>query len=280
MTGKLYVCATPIGNMEDITLRAIKVLADVDVIAAEDTRRTRKLLSRHDIKGKLVSYYEANERKQVPYLVSELRAGRTMALVTDSGTPGISDPGYRLVQACIREGVPIEVVPGPSAVIAALAASGLPTDRFAFEGFLPKKEGDRHRRLAEIARDPRTLVFFEAPQRVIPTLREIAEELGDREACLLRELTKIHEEIVRGPITELIERLQGRELLGECVIVVAGHRDTSGELDEAVAFAEGLVSDGMDRSSAAREAAHEFGVPRRAVYSELVNHSAENGSQA
>lgn len=280
MTGKLYVCATPIGNMEDITLRALKVLDEVDVIAAEDTRRTRKLLSRHKIKGKLLSYHEGNERKQVPFLVSELRAGKNMALVTDSGTPGISDPGYRLVQACIKEGLPIEVIPGPSAVTAALAASGLPTDRFAFEGFLPKKEGDRRRRLSEIARDPRTLIFFEAPQRVGATLQEIADELGNRDACLLRELTKVHEEVVRGSMFELIERVEGRELLGECVIVVAGERGAAGELAEAVSFAEGLVSEGMDRSSAAREAAHEFGVPRRAVYSELVSHSAEKGSQA
>jgi 16S rRNA (cytidine1402-2'-O)-methyltransferase len=280
MTGKLFICATPIGNLEDITLRALRVLQEVDVIAAEDTRRTRKLLSRHGINSKLVAYHDANERKQVPFLVSQLKGGVNVALVTDAGMPGISDPGYRLIRACIEEQISIEVVPGPSAVIAALLLSGLPLDRFAFEGFLPKKEGDRRRRLEQIAHDPRTLVFFEAPNRVESTAREILEVFGDRPACLARELTKIHEEAVRAELSELVENLQGREMLGECVLIVGGRREAAEDLTGAITFAERLVDEGMDRSSAAREAAKEFGVPRRAIYAELVNYSAEKGSQA
>lgn len=279
MNGRLFICATPIGNLEDVTHRLLRVLSEVDVIAAEDTRRTRKLLSRYGIHAKLVSYHEGNERSQAQRLVERLRRGEKVALVTDSGTPTVSDPGFQLVRAAIQERVPIEIVPGPSAVIAALAVSGLPTDRFVFEGFLPKKPQGRRRRLEALASDPRTVVIFEAPGRVIETLTEVRSTLGDRRMTLARELTKAHEEILRGRVSEVLEELGEGQILGEVVLVFEGAGETEG-IDEAVTEARRLTAEGRPPARAAAEAARKFHVPRGDVYAALVDdYSGEKGSQ-
>jgi 16S rRNA (cytidine1402-2'-O)-methyltransferase len=222
--GKLYVVATPIGNLDDLTPRAREVLATADVIAAEDTRRTRGLLSRIGVEAKLIAYHEHNERERVPQLLERLASGGVVALVSDAGTPLVSDPGLRLVQAARERKFDVVPVPGPSAVIAALCAAGLPTDRFVFEGFLPRSEGARAERLRELRHERRTLVIYEAVHRLEATLAALAEHFGsDRQAVLARELTKVHEQIRSGSLAELRAALGADvPLLGEFVIVVAG----------------------------------------------------------
>ena len=221
MPGKLFVVATPIGNLEDITLRALRVLAETDTIACEDTRRTRKLLSHHGIHGKaLISYHEGNERERAQELLGMLRDGKDIALVSDSGTPCISDPGYRITSAAAGAGIEVVPVPGPSAATAALSASGLPTDRFAFEGFLPRRKGNLRKRLSRLASEERTLVIYESVHRIGATLAELAGELGDREAVMFREMTKAHEETIRGRLSELAKRDFPRR--GEFVVVIRG----------------------------------------------------------
>lgn len=277
MTGRLFVCATPIGNLEDVTHRLLRVLGEVDLVAAEDTRRTRKLLARYDIRARIVSYHDANEVPQTQMLVERMRGGEKVALVTDSGTPTISDPGYKLVTACAANDVPIEIVPGPSAVIAAVAVSGLPTDRFAFEGFLPRRQGEQRRRLDELVVDERTLVFFEAPGRVIQTLSAIRSALGDRRMALVRELTKVHEEVRRGTVSEILESLT-ESPKGEVVLVIEGLRAV-GDLEGAVREAHRLAASGYTRSRAAADAARRHKVPKAEVYEALGRYSGENGSQ-
>src|SRR2546421_4897947 len=219
-SGTLFLVGTPIGNLGDLSDRARETLASVDVVAAEDTRRTGVLLKRFGIEARMVSLHEANERVRTEDLAARLRAGEDVAMVSDAGMPGLSDPGFRLVRACIEEGIEVRVVPGPSAAIAALVVSGLPTDRFAYEGFLPRRAGDRRARLEALAEDPRTIVLFESPRRVAATLSEAAEVLGDRRAAVARELTKLHEEVLRGRISELLLSLG--HLRGEVVIVLEG----------------------------------------------------------
>ncbi len=270
MPGRLFVCATPIGNLEDVSLRLLRTLSEVDAIAAEDTRRTRKLLTHHNIHAHVVSYHEANEAARTTELVDRLRRGQRIALVTDAGMPAVSDPGWHLVRACIDEGIAVEVVPGPSAVLTALVASGLPPARFAFEGFLSRKDGERRRRLEAIAGDDRTLVFFEAPGRVVATLRSMLDVLGPRQAAVARELTKLHEEVLRGTLPELIARLEGVELRGEVALVVAGLPAAAGDLAAAVVTAQELTRSGHPKGVAASEAAAAHGVLRRDVYAALL----------
>ena len=217
--GTLFVVATPIGNLEDITLRALRILKEVALVAAEDTRHTRKLLSRHGIPARLESYHDHNKERKAPLLLERLKAGDSIALVSDAGTPGISDPGYYLVRRAFEAGVPVVHIPGPAAIIAALSACGLPTDRFAFEGFLPLKPRKRKRRLEALQPEERTLIFYESPRRLRRLLAEIAESLGEREVVIARELTKVHEEFIRGRAKELAERLG--EVRGECTVIVA-----------------------------------------------------------
>ena len=214
--------ATPIGNLEDITLRAIKTLRGVDLIAAEDTRRTRTLLSRYRIKAPTVSFFEGNEGWRTAELLNELRGGKRIALLCDAGTPTISDPGYRLVRGAREAGIPVVPIPGPTALIAALSASGLPTDSFSFFGFLPPKGAKRRRRLEEVAQSRGTVILYESPRRLIKTLEDLLEYCGDRQVVIARELTKVHEEFVRGSIKELIEELKGRTIRGEITIVMEG----------------------------------------------------------
>ena len=269
MPGRLYVCATPIGNLEDASARLIRVLKEVDAVAAEDTRHTQKLLTHYSIGAKLISYHDQNERTQTKHLIERLKRGDKVALVSDSGTPSISDPGFQLIRACIEARLPIEVIPGPTAAISALVVSGLPTSRFSFEGFLSKKEGERRRRLERIAKDDRTLVFYEAPGRVAATLREILEVFGDRAIALARELTKIHEEVIRGRVSEVLEEIGDVHLKGEVVIVVAG-AEVAEDLPGAVAEAKKLIEEGLTKAKAAAQAAASFGVTRRQVYDEIL----------
>lgn len=219
--GALYVVATPIGNLEDITFRAVRTLKEVAAIAAEDTRHTQKLLAAYDIHTPLTSYHDFNKEAKAPLLVSRMVAGETLALVCDAGTPTLSDPGYLLVRQAIEAGVPVHPIPGPAAAMTALCVSGLPTDRFAFEGFLPRKSGGRRTRLLALADDPRTLIFYESPHRVSALLSEMLRVMGDRKIALGREMTKQFEEIVRGSVTEVMEKIGGRVLRGEITLVVA-----------------------------------------------------------
>lgn len=225
MPGTLYVVATPIGNLEDITQRALRVLGDVEIIAAEDTRRTRVLLNQYKIERPLTSFYEHNEAHKAPGLIKRLEEGASIALVSEAGTPAISDPGYRLIQLAIARGVPVVPIPGPSAIIAALAVSGLPTDRFVFEGFLPKKPGKRRKRLEALRGEARTVIFYESPRRLRALLWEILEMWGDRRVAVARELTKKFEEVVRGTIAEVHAHFAEHPPLGEVTIVVEGAKE-------------------------------------------------------
>lgn len=221
-SGKLYVVATPIGNLEDITLRALKVLREVDLIAAEDTRHTRKLLDRYRIKRRMMSYHEHNERERAERIIKELKSGKNVALVSDSGTPAVSDPGYVLIRRCVEEGIEAIPIPGPSAFLAALSVSGLPVHRFVFEGFLPHKSGKRRNKLRRLAEEEGTIIFYESPHRLLKTLSDMLEILGDRRVVIARELTKVHEEIFRGSIREALERFSTGEPRGEFTILVEG----------------------------------------------------------
>jgi 16S rRNA (cytidine1402-2'-O)-methyltransferase len=221
--GTLYVVATPIGHLEDITLRALRVLGSVDMIAAEDTRHTRKLLTHHGISRPLVSFHAHNEQRQGGRLLAWLQAGRSIALVTDAGTPGISDPGYALLQALIPHGIPIVPIPGPAAAITALCIAGLPTDRFVFEGFLPAKGGRRRQRLEALRDEPRTIVLYESPYRLVRLLQDIVACLGpERRVVITRELTKHFEEVQRGTASVLLDMFQARTVRGECTVLIAG----------------------------------------------------------
>jgi 16S rRNA (cytidine1402-2'-O)-methyltransferase len=270
--GTLFVVGTPIGNLEDLTDRARRVLSEVDVVAAEDTRRAGLLLQRIGATARFLSFFDGNERERIPKILEELEAGRSVALVTDAGMPGVSDPGYRLVAACAEAGVPVDVVPGPSAAVTALVVSGLPTDRFSFEGFLPRSGRARRERLAEIAADPRTVVLFESPRRTARTLGDLAEACGgDRRAAICRELTKLHQEVRRGSLAELAASTNGEELKGEVTLVVEGapEPDPSASAGDAVALARSLADGGMRKRDAAREAAARTGVPANRIYDAL-----------
>jgi 16S rRNA (cytidine1402-2'-O)-methyltransferase len=273
--GKLVVCGTPIGNLEDASPRLARVLAEADLIACEDTRQTRKLLTHLGVKTRMTSYHDVDERGRAEELADRVAAGLRLALVTDAGMPGVSDPGYHLVAACLARGVRVEVVPGPSAVLAALVVSGLPTDRFCFEGFLPRRVGARDRRLAELAAEPRTMVFFEAPHRVLATLAAMAAAFGgDRLCAAVRELTKVHEEVLRGTLAEVAERLAADGPRGELTLVVGGapasRPGAAGAADLAAEVAA-LVAGGASTRDAIATVARASGTPRRAVYQAVID---------
>jgi 16S rRNA (cytidine1402-2'-O)-methyltransferase len=271
MAGVLHVVATPIGNLGDLSDRARETLAAADLVVAEDTRRTGRLLQAMGIRASMRSMFEANERERAPEIVRALLDGRTVALVSDGGMPLVSDPGYRLVTACIEAGIEIRVVPGPSAVLAALVVSGLPTDRFVFEGFLPRAAGERRARLAALAHDPRTLVFFESPRRVPGMLRDLLTTMGDRRVALCRELTKLHEEVVRGPASTVLEALGDDPLRGEVVVVVEGDRvGTPVDMDAAVAAVRSLVVAGQRKRDAAHAVADRLGISANELYRALL----------
>ncbi len=267
-TGVLYIVATPIGNLEDITLRALRILKEADVIAAEDTRHTQKLLSKYDIHTPLTSYHDHNKEEKAPVLVSRLLEGKNVALVSDAGTPGISDPGYFLINLCIAQAVPIVPLPGATAAIAALSVSGLPTDRFVFEGFLPSKHTARVKRLEELVKEDRTLIFYEAPHRIMQTLDDMRTALGDRKAVLTRELTKVHEQVIRGTLSEVKKQLETGSMKGEFTIIVEA---TSSGADRMNISPEEYLKNlilhrGLPKKEAIAVAAHDLGVPKKEIY--------------
>ena len=276
MTGTLYIVATPVGNLEDISQRALRTLRQVDLVACEDTRRTRVLLNHFGIKTKTVSYHEHNERARAAELCEQIESGRNVALVSDAGTPLISDPGFRIVQAAIETNIPIVPIPGPTALVAALVASGLPSDQFFFNGFLPARANARRAKLEEVRSIPATLVFYEAPHRIATTLKTALEVLGNRRAVVARELTKLHEEIVRGSLSELTKRFSGdMTARGEMVLVISGvaHELTAGVESsprDLVARVSKLEEEGLDAKTALKQAARELGLKRAEAYRLLV----------
>ncbi|MFI6833163.1 16S rRNA (cytidine(1402)-2'-O)-methyltransferase [Kribbella sp. NPDC050241] len=273
MTGRLVLAGTPIGDVLDASPRLGRVLGEADVVAAEDTRRLRRLTSELGIviAGRVVSYFEGNERERTPELLEALTSGQTVVVVTDAGMPSVSDPGYRLVAAAIDADVEVTAVPGPSAVLTALALSGLPVDRFAFEGFLPRKPGERARRLADLADEPRTMVFFEAPHRLTASLEAMAEAFGaDRRTAVCRELTKTYEEVKRGPLDELVTWSKDG-VRGEITVVVSG-ADPNKVLTPAELAAEVATDEeaGTPRKQAISDVAKRFNVPKRTVYDAVL----------
>lgn len=272
-SGILYIVATPIGNLEDITLRAIRILKQAAVVAAEDTRRTKKLLDRYGIETPLTSYHDHNKEEKAPLLVAKLLEGHDVALVSDAGTPGISDPGYYLIRLTIGHGLRAAPVPGPAAAVAALSVSGLPTDRFAFEGFLPSRRSRRLKRLYELAGDERTLIFYEAPHRIISTIEDMLAAFGDRKAAVTRELTKMHEEVIRLNLSDMAIRLKEGSVKGEFTIIVQGAAKEPGK-EEAPDLKEYLkdlmLHRGLSKKEAVAAAAEELGLPKKAVYQESL----------
>jgi 16S rRNA (cytidine1402-2'-O)-methyltransferase len=280
MPGTLYLVATPIGNLEDISYRAVRVLSEVDIIACEDTRRTRVLLDHYGIKTKLVSYHEHNERDRAQQLSALLEEDKSIAIVSDAGTPGICDPGFRVVNEALSIGARVVPIPGPVALIAALTASGLPTDEFFFGGFLPARAQARRQRLEEVRTLDSTLVFYEAPHRIAQALADAREVLGEREAAVARELTKLHEEIVRGRLSELHERFRTEALRrGEFVVVidrVSLESEEASESPDIAALVGQFENEGMDHRAALKRAARELGLSRDEAYRRLVEIRSRN----
>jgi len=274
----LYVVATPIGHLEDITLRALSVLKAVDLIAAEDTRKTGQLLRHFGITTALVSYHEHNETARTPDLMRRLQQGASIAVVTTAGTPGISDPGYRIVAAAAAAGLRVVPVPGAVAAAAALSASGLPTNAFVFEGFLPKKAGKRARQIKALASEVRTVILYESPQRIAALIAEMLPVFGDRRAVLAREMTKRYEEFIRGHLSEILEKLNRRaDIKGECTLIVAGSADEGPSSWERARddIRRGVSSPSKAVAELAKEVAHTHGLPRQAVYTEAVKIKAQ-----
>lgn len=271
--GTLFVVSTPIGNLEDITLRALNTLKRVDLIAAEDTRHTRQLLTAHGITNTLISYHEHNEQKRTPELIDRLIRGERIALVTNAGTPLVSDPGYRLILAAVTENIQVTPIPGACAAVTALSASGLPTDQFTFVGFPHRKKARRMEQLRELAPLSHVLVFYQAPRRLIPFLEELAATLGNRHAVVAREMTKVHEEFLRGKLSEIVATLKQRDMVkGECTVAVSGAAPQSETLEEGLdaALEEALKRAEGSLSATAKDLARQFGIPRKSVYEKAL----------
>jgi len=270
VAGTLYVVATPIGNLEDITLRALRILKEVDLIACEDTRQTRKLLERYAIRKPVWSYHEHNEAARAPQIVSRLERGEDVALVSDAGTPLVADPGYRLVSLAAERGFKVTPIPGPSSLTAALSASGLPVDSFFFVGFLPPKSAKRREKLEELAGWSSTIVFFEAPHRILETLQDLVRVVGDRPITVARELTKVHEEILRGTASTILDQLRQREAVKGEFVVLVGKSATSpkASLSLEESYRE-LLDQGLPRMEAIKGAARRAGVTKREAYARL-----------
>jgi 16S rRNA (cytidine1402-2'-O)-methyltransferase len=270
--GTLYLIGTPIGNLADITLRALRTLGEVNLIACEDTRTTQKLLNAYRIKTSTTSYHEHNEMTKAPELVLQLEEGDNIGLVSDSGMPGISDPGYRLIQLAIRHGIRVVPIPGVSAFVAALVASGLPTDSFRFQGFLPPKRTARLATLGQARGPQRTMVFYEAPHRLMATLKDMLEVLGDRNIVVAREVTKIHEEFIRGTISSVLEQLKGKTIKGEITLIVDKPLPEAPPPASAETLKqefEKLMADGADRREAMKQIARRRGLSKSEVYRQL-----------
>ena len=266
----LYLVATPIGNLEDITLRALRVLKEVDLIACEDTRHTRRMLDHLGINKRTVSYHEYNEQARAVELVERMVGGESIAVVTDAGTPGISDPAYRIVRAAIERGVTVVPVPGATAIIAALIASGLPTNSFLFTGFLPQKRGARRTRLNDLKTEQATLVLYEAPHRIRETLVDLLEIFGDRDAAVCRELTKLYEQFIRGKLSELIGHFESNQPRGEMTLVIAGYRDDNflrvGDVSISEQVEQLMRDRQLSRNDALKAAAASRGLSKREAY--------------
>nr|WP_296007138.1 16S rRNA (cytidine(1402)-2'-O)-methyltransferase [uncultured Blautia sp.] len=278
MSGMLYLCATPIGNLEDITYRVLRILKEVDLIAAEDTRNSIKLLNHFEIKTPMTSYHEYNKYEKGRYLVEQMQEGKNIALITDAGTPGISDPGEELVAMCYEAGIPVTSLPGPAACITALTISGLPTRRFSFEAFLPSDKKERAVILEELKRETRTIILYEAPHRLVKTLEELSEKLGDRKIALCRELTKKHETVFRGSLLEAVSWYKENPPKGECVMVLEGRSREEMEQEARQqwedmplqAHMEHYMSQGIDKKEAMKLVAKDRGISKRDVYQALL----------
>ena len=278
--GRLIVVATPIGNLGDLSPRAAQTLIEADLVAAEDTRRTRTLLDHVGATTPMTSYHEHNERTRTSSLLDRVAAGETVVLVSDAGTPGIADPGFRLVAEAVARDLPVEAIPGPNAAIHALVLSGLPLDRFTFEGFLPRKAGARSTRLAELADDPRTLIFYVAPHRAAEDLEAMAAAFGDRPAAVARELTKLHEEVIRAPLSELATQAASG-LRGEVTVVVAGAPAATAPADvDVLAQVNALVASGTSRKDAVATVAGAMGLQKRAVYQAVIDAGTSTADSA
>jgi 16S rRNA (cytidine1402-2'-O)-methyltransferase len=272
-TGTLYVVATPIGNLEDMTFRAVKVLKQVDLIAAEDTRHSRRLLSHYGIKTGLISCHEHNESQRAPELINRLKEGLSIALISDAGTPTISDPGYKLVTAVSKEKIPVVPIPGCSAAIAGLSVAGLPTDAFLFMGFLPKKQQRLRQSIEALMDQQATLIFYESPRRLQALVEQMLNVLGDRQACLTREITKLHEEIIHGPLSEILTALEGRDSVkGECVLFVQGQtrqQTIDAHALEKIILAR-LSRNDLGTSGLASQISKEFNLSKKQVYDTIL----------
>jgi 16S rRNA (cytidine1402-2'-O)-methyltransferase len=266
----LYIVATPLGNLEDMTFRAVRILKEVDLIAAEDTRHSRRLLTHFGIAKPLTSYFDHNKTLKGEYLLDRLREGASVALISDAGTPCISDPGYQLVRDAVAAGITVVPIPGVSATVTALSASGLPTDSFTFAGFLPNRQGKRRERLAQLKDEGRVVVYYEAPHRLRATLADLREVCGDRQVVVARELTKIHEEFVRGSVTEVMARFADREVKGEVVLLVAPSVEISPVVDPEVILTRYLSDESLSFRDAVDRAARDSGLPRREVYARAL----------
>lgn len=269
--GILYVVATPIGNLEDITLRALRVLKEVDFIAVEDTRHSKKLLGYYNISKPLVSYWSEKEKIKSEEIIERLKAGQSCALITDAGTPGISDPGSLLIKRAIEEDIAVTAIPGPSAVISALSISGLSTDEFVFLGFLPPKSTGRRKKLEELVVETKTMVFYEAPHRLLDTLNDIKEVFGDRYAVVVKELTKLYEEVYRGRLTDIIDTLGNKTIAGEFIILVEGIEKQKMTMDEALHEVRLLMKRGMGRKEAVKKVATDYGLSKKELYDRSIN---------
>ncbi|QTA80900.1 Ribosomal RNA small subunit methyltransferase I [Desulfonema limicola] len=281
--GKLYIVATPIGNMDDITIRAVKTLENADIIAAEDTRHTARLLSYHNIGTKLISCHEHNEAQKSGELVKRLEIGDSVALVSDAGTPLVSDPGYRLIQAALEKDIQIIPIPGVSAAITALSASGLPTDSFTFSGFPPKKSGKRLSWLEDLKNVSHTLIFYESPRRIMDFIQEIIEIMGDRYAVLSREMTKVYEEFIRGSLSEILDILKTRDSIkGECTLLITGNQnnDTVSMETLAAEIEKALILENRKISEISKTISKKYGLSKNIVYEQALiiqNKRNENG---
>jgi len=271
--GTLYVVATPIGHRDDITLRALKILDQVDLIAAEDTRKTRRFLELHGINGSFISYHEHNENERAPQILTKLQNGASIALVSNAGTPTMSDPGYRLIKSAAGNDVTIVPVPGVSAAATALSVAGLPTDAFTFAGFLPKKKGKRLKQLDELAQEPRTLIFYESPKRILTLINEIIDTMGDRYGVMAREMTKLHEEFIRGRLSEILKILDTRSgIKGECTLLVTGW-DESQTADGTTVkndIQDQLKSSKESVSRLVKKISQKYGISKNKVYQEVL----------
>jgi 16S rRNA (cytidine1402-2'-O)-methyltransferase len=273
LMGKLYICATPIGNMEDVSIRLLKTLRQVDMIACEDTRHTLKLLNRYKIKKQLISYHEHSKPEKEDYIIELLREGKDIALVSDAGMPAISDPGENLVKKAISAGIDLEVIPGPSALIAALAISGMDTTAFVFEGFLPSRSSQRRERLEKLKEETRTIILYEAPHRLLACLKDIELILGEeRQLAIARELTKVYEEVKRGSVTELYEYYSLNPPRGEISIIIEGKEVVveAKSLTEIIREVEELLEQGMDKKEAFKTKAREYGIKKSMLYNYFV----------